>query len=239
MFKPDVFGWRQSWRSDCWPVRCPRMFARQRPRQRAKPARTMPSGSAATRSRTWREPRRALQKTGAALVRYARPPSRPAVTLRAIIVAGMVEDRGKTCGSLVARITLRSLPATRQSGTCSKRRAVSQPIELLADMSCLRRRVGKRDGAIERHPRLLGPAELEQECAPRAVEVEVAAELARKRLDHGESVGRTADLGDRNSAVERNNRRGLHALQRAVEEIDLGPVRLVGAVGTGVQRSDR
>jgi hypothetical protein len=52
----------------------------------------MLSGSAATRSRTWREPRRALQKTGAALARYARRPSRAAVTMRAIIVAGMVED---------------------------------------------------------------------------------------------------------------------------------------------------
>ena len=74
----------------------------------------MLSGSAATRSRTWREPRRALQKTGAALVRYAGQPSRAAVRMRAIIVAGMVEDglrlstkcrnRGKTLGSLVARM---------------------------------------------------------------------------------------------------------------------------------------
>src|SRR6266849_9626572 len=113
--------------------------------------------------------------------------------------------------------------ATDRHPTRSKGRAASQPIELLADVSCLRRRVGKRDGAIERHPRLLGAAELEQECAPRTVEVEVAAELARERLDHGESVGRTADLGDRNSAVERDYRRGLHALQRAVEQIDLRP----------------
>ena len=74
--------------------------------------------------------------------------------------------------------TLMFSAAYRRS-TRSKGRAASQPIELLADMSCLRRSIGKRDGAIERHPRLLGAAELEQECAPRAVEVEVAAELAR------------------------------------------------------------
>jgi len=109
-----MFGSRQSWCSDCWPVRCPRMSARRRPRQPARPALTMLSGSAATRSRTWREPRRALQKTGAALVCYAGQPSRAAVRMRAIIVAGMVEDglrlstkcrnRGKTLGSLVARM---------------------------------------------------------------------------------------------------------------------------------------
>src|SRR5258708_11544626 len=124
-------------------------------------------------------------------------------------------------------------------GSTSVKCATSQPIELLADMSCLGRRVGERDGAIERHPRLLGAAQLEQERAPCAVEVEIAAELARKRLDHGESVSRTADLGDRNSVVDRDNRRGLHALQRAVEQIDLAPVRVLGPTRTGAQGSDR
>jgi hypothetical protein len=103
MFKPDMFDLRQSWCSDCWPLQYPRLFARQRPRQPARPARTMLSGSVAARFRMWRKPRHASQRTGAASVRYAGPPSR-AVPMCAAIAAGMVEDRGKTRGSLVARM---------------------------------------------------------------------------------------------------------------------------------------
>ncbi len=135
-----MFGSRQSWCSDCWPVRCPHMSARRRPRPPARLALTMLSGSAATQSRTWSEPRRASQKTGAALVRYAGQPSRAAVRMRAIIVAGMVEDglrlstkcrnRGKTLGSLVARMEPSGRPKAGPGG--SIRAMVQEPLRTFA-----------------------------------------------------------------------------------------------------------
>src|SRR5215813_4428333 len=94
MFTPDVFGWQQSWGSDCSPARYPDISARRWLRQLAKPALTMLSGSAATPCRTWGELRRASQETGAASVRYAGQPSPAAVPMRAII-AGTVGPDGR------------------------------------------------------------------------------------------------------------------------------------------------
>src|SRR6516162_7971065 len=58
-------------------------------------------------------------------------------------------------------------------------RVASKAIQLLADMCGFSRRVGERNGVVECDLRFLGAAKLEQERAPRAVEVEVAAKLVR------------------------------------------------------------
>ena len=73
---------------------------------------------------------------------------------------------------------------------------IGQPIELLADVRGFGRRVGERDGAVECNARLPGAAKLQQECAARAVEVEVAVELRGERFDHGECLSGAAHLGD-------------------------------------------
>jgi hypothetical protein len=79
MFLADVSGSQQSCCSDCWPAQCPGPFARRRPRRPATPALKMLSGSAATQYRMSREPRRALQDTAVASVRYAGQLSRAVV----------------------------------------------------------------------------------------------------------------------------------------------------------------
>jgi hypothetical protein len=140
-----MFDSRQSWCSHCWPVRYPRMFTRQRPRQPARPARTMLSGSVATRFRTWREPRHASQRTDAASVRYASPPSRAAVPMCAAIAAGMVEDRGRTRGSLVAgmkRSAIRGRPTDHAALTraTSRNRIETAPARETVRRGCLRGR---------------------------------------------------------------------------------------------------
>ena len=84
-------------------------------------------------------------------------------------------------------------------------------------MRGLRRRIGERDGAIEGDLGLLRPLELQQECAPRTVEVEIAVELAGKRLDHGECSFRPLGFRDGNRAIERHDGRWLHLLECAVE----------------------
>src|SRR5215467_3622307 len=84
----DVFGWRQSWCSDRSPERRPDISGRLPPRQRARLALTMLSGSAATPCLTWGEPRRASQKTGAALVRCAGQPSPVAIIAATIAPDG-------------------------------------------------------------------------------------------------------------------------------------------------------
>jgi hypothetical protein len=81
MFRWDAFGSRQSWRLDCWPMPCPGICARRRPRRSAMPVLMMPSGSAVTRYRMSGEPRRALQDTATASVRNARQLSRAALRI--------------------------------------------------------------------------------------------------------------------------------------------------------------
>ena len=50
---------------------------------------------------------------------------------------------------------------------------------------------------------------------------------------------RAAHLGDRDRAVERDDRRGLQPLERGVEQIDLRPVGVLGRCGARMQRGDR
>src|SRR3954471_17006788 len=75
---------------------------------------------------------------------------------------------------------------------------VGKTIELKANVGSFGRRIGERYGAVEGGARLLGPAELLEECATRAMEIEIAPELGRKRLDHRQRISGTPHFGNRN-----------------------------------------
>src|SRR5690606_1903719 len=82
------------------------------------------------------------------------------------------------------------------------RRFRNQSVEFLADMRGFRRRAGKRDGAAEGLPRLLHFAGLGKQRTTNAVEVEIAAERLAERPEHGQRLGRTANLGNGDDPVE-------------------------------------
>src|ERR1700732_2742421 len=89
--------------------------------------------------------------------------------------------------ALAPRTTGRSANRHPPEIFCSCRLALlHQPVEMKADMGRLRRRMGKRDGLIECHPRLVAAAELQQQPALDAVEVEIAGQRLGEWLDHGE-----------------------------------------------------
>ncbi len=114
-----------------------------------------------------------------------------------------------------------------------------EAVEVHADVGGFGGRIGERDGAVERDAGLFVAAELHQERAAHAEEMEIIRQPRRQRLDHLERRFRPAHLGYRDRAVERHHRRRLHHFQRAIEQIDLGPVGVVGLCGARMQRRDR
>ena len=114
-----------------------------------------------------------------------------------------------------------------------------EPVEVLPDVSGLRGGVGERDGPVEGDAGLLRAAELRQEGALHAEEVEIAGEPRLQRLDQGERRRRTLDLGESDRAVERDDGRGREPLQRRIEPLDLRPIGLLGRSGPGVEGGDR
>src|SRR5213082_826060 len=52
-----------------------------------------------------------------------------------------------------------------------------QTVDLAADVVGFRRRIGKRDGAVESNPSLVCAPELLQECPARAMKIEIAVKL--------------------------------------------------------------
>jgi ABC-type multidrug transport system fused ATPase/permease subunit len=96
-------------------------------------------------------------------------------------------------------------------------------------------RVGEGDGAAEGVAGLGLAAELGEKRPAQTVQAEIAAERPLERLDQGER-GRAADLRDGDRAVEGDDRRGLHLLERGVEALDPGPVGRGGALR--MQRGD-
>src|SRR5262249_38252008 len=110
----------------------------------------------------------------------------------------------------------------------SVRSAFRQPIELHADVRRFRRRVGERNGAIERVPCFLVAPQLLQQGAPQAEEIKIARQLSRERLDHRQSRLGPPHLRHRDRAVERDHRRRLQPLEGGVECVDLVPVGVLG-----------
>ena len=88
--------------------------------------------------------------------------------------------------------------------------------------------IGERNGAVERDAGLLVAANLHQERAAHPEEMKIIRQPRRQRFDHLERRLRPAHLGHRNRAVQRHHRRRLHDLERAVEQVDLGPVGVFG-----------
>ena len=104
-----------------------------------------------------------------------------------------------------------------------------EAIDLHTDVRRFRSRVRKRDGFVEGDARLLVAPELHQQRTLDAVEIEVAGERLRQRLDLLERRrGTAAPCRSGHRAIERHDGRRLHALERFVEEIDLRPVRVFG-----------
>ena len=94
---------------------------------------------------------------------------------------------------------------------CRDRLAVPhQPVDMHADMRGLGRRIGERDGLVEGVAGLRAAAELDQQRALHAEEVEIGRQLGRQRLDHRERGLWASHLGDGDSPVEGNDRRRLH-----------------------------
>ncbi len=109
---------------------------------------------------------------------------------------------------------------------------------MVADLGRLLRRAGERDRPVEGGPRLAGASELHQEMSAGAVEIEIAAERIRERIDQRQRGCGAVDLGDRHRAIEGHHGRGLQPLQDPVERLDLAPVRVGGRFGPPVQGCD-
>lgn len=103
-----------------------------------------------------------------------------------------------------------------------------------ADMGGFRRGIGERDGAVEGDARLVVAAELHQERAAHAEEMKIIRETLGQRLDHLKRRLGPVHLGHRNRAIQRHHRRRLHDLERAIQQIDLGPVGIFRPGGAGV-----
>src|SRR5262245_58926046 len=97
----------------------------------------------------------------------------------------------------------RHFPTAFFSGACRSaslptpglNRRARQPIELLSNMRRLGRCIGERNGPVESDAGLLAATEFEQKGAPRPVEIEIAIELCRQRLEHCQRRLRPAHLG--------------------------------------------
>ena len=107
------------------------------------------------------------------------------------------------------------------------------------DMGRLRRRIGERDRPVEGDAGLLATPELQQQPALHPEEMKIAGKPWRQGLDHGERRRRTADLGNRDGPIERDDGRWLQGFERGVEEIDLRPIGVPRAGGSCMQRRDR
>src|SRR5689334_15730777 len=76
-----------------------------------------------------------------------------------------------------------------------------QAVEVLADVGRLGGGAGEGDRLLEGGARLGRAAELEEQGAAQAEEVEVAVELGGERLDQRERLGGAAHLGEGDRAV--------------------------------------
>src|SRR5436309_15641196 len=123
-----------------------------------------------------------------------------------------------------ASLNLSCDSSTSQLRRACGRRLLRQMIEMLADVRGLGGRVGERDRAVEGDTRLLVAAELLEQAALEAEEMEIAGERLGQRLDHRERGLRPAQLGDRDGAIERHDRGGGELLERRIKQIDLTPV---------------
>src|SRR5262249_3607701 len=79
-----------------------------------------------------------------------------------------------------------------------------------------------------------GSAEPEHEATRAAMEVKVAVELARERLNHCQAGRGAARFRRGNGTVEGDDWGGLHAFKRSIEEIDLAPVGVLRTSGAGM-----
>src|ERR1700722_19606437 len=102
------------------------------------------------------------------------------------------------------------------------------------DMRGFRRRMSKRDGPIKRSARLFGAADLHEQRTAHTEEVKITGERDAKRLDHRKLRRWTMQPGNRNSPVERHDRRRLQDLQHRIQLVDLAPVGRFESSGAGM-----
>ncbi len=110
---------------------------------------------------------------------------------------------------------------------------------MLTDVGGLCRRVGERDGFVERFSGFGVFVQLHQEGAAGAVEIKIAAEAIFERRDKIERDLRAAELRDGDSAIERDDWRRRVAFECAVEPFDFGPIGFIGRFSARVQTGDR
>src|SRR6185312_5709886 len=115
---------------------------------------------------------------------------------------------GRTDGGQADRMTQIFYDSTGGSAV------LGQPVEMLADMRRLGRRMGERDGAVEGGARLILATELQIEPALNAEEVEIAGKRLGERRHHGERRLGAGELGHGHGTVERHHRRGLERFER-------------------------
>ncbi len=93
-------------------------------------------------------------------------------------------------------------------GTCSIAQVAvfDEPIDVLADVSGLRRRLGERYRTLKGDTRFRSTVKLREQRTLHAVEMKVPPEWLGERLDKRQGGRRAVHLGDRDAAIERHDR---------------------------------